>query len=488
MMVIGLICCSVPVKVESSDSGLGHANDLSLASSNTELVKAFDWAKRKALSFVHDGTDPVGFWYEAALPNREAFCMRDVAHQSLGAEILGLGKHNYNMILKFAQNISEEKDYCTYWEINRHNKPAPVDYENDRDFWYNLPANFDIINAAFRLYKWTGNQAFLEDPDLSKFYVWSLNQYIDRWDLSADEVQQRKRSMHLSDVTSRFGDKRGIPTYNEGGRGTTILGIDLTASIIAAYKAYAGMLQFRGEITEASKYSTRAQKEIAFLNDYWWDPEKDAYRSIIYEDGTCDYFMVGENQAFLHYLLYFDALSDPTKIRNIVDNYVAAYDKLIVELKSYLPIIFYEHNEVDLANRMIVDLCSSENKRRDYPENSFTIIEHVTRGWMGVNVDAATNSFSTLSRMDTNKEWAELKNIRLLSNRVTVRHQGKHHTEAMNMEGPSIKWRARMSGRHEFLIVNGQQVKSLHDTIHGHPNSYVLVDLKKGEKAIVSLP
>lgn len=56
-----------------------------------------------ALSYVHDGSDPVGYWYEAALPQREAFCMRDVSHQSVGAQILGLAEHNKNMFGKFAK-------------------------------------------------------------------------------------------------------------------------------------------------------------------------------------------------------------------------------------------------------------------------------------------------------------------------------------------------------------------------------------------------
>ena len=94
-------------------------------SSDNELQSAVQWAKEKALSYAHDDSDPVGFWYEAALPNREAFCMLDVSHQSVGAEILGLSKHNRNMLLKFAQNISESKDYASYWEINRYNQPAP---------------------------------------------------------------------------------------------------------------------------------------------------------------------------------------------------------------------------------------------------------------------------------------------------------------------------------------------------------------------------
>ena len=59
-------------------------------SNNTELNHACDWAKNKALSFAHDGSDPVGYWYETALPNREAFCLRDVPHQAIGAQILGL--------------------------------------------------------------------------------------------------------------------------------------------------------------------------------------------------------------------------------------------------------------------------------------------------------------------------------------------------------------------------------------------------------------
>lgn len=68
------------------------------------------------------------------------------------------------MFTQLVKNISEEKDYCTYWEINKDNKPAPVDYENDQDFWYNLNANFDLLDASFRLYLWTGNETYIKDP------------------------------------------------------------------------------------------------------------------------------------------------------------------------------------------------------------------------------------------------------------------------------------------------------------------------------------
>ena len=36
------------------------------------LRQCFEWAKAQALQYAHRG-DPVGAWYEAALPNREGF-------------------------------------------------------------------------------------------------------------------------------------------------------------------------------------------------------------------------------------------------------------------------------------------------------------------------------------------------------------------------------------------------------------------------------
>jgi hypothetical protein len=69
------------------------------------LVRAFDWAKKQALIYVFDG-DPVGLWYEAALPGRRAFCMRDVSHQAAGARVLGLAGYTHNLLRRFAENIS----------------------------------------------------------------------------------------------------------------------------------------------------------------------------------------------------------------------------------------------------------------------------------------------------------------------------------------------------------------------------------------------
>jgi hypothetical protein len=120
------------------------------------------------MAFVYD-VDRVGPWYEAALLGRRAFCMRDVFHQVAGAQALGLSQHTQNMLHRLAENISASKDWCSYWEIDYLNHPAPVDYKNDSEFSYNLPANFDVFDACYRMYLWTGDRTYIEDPRVSKF-------------------------------------------------------------------------------------------------------------------------------------------------------------------------------------------------------------------------------------------------------------------------------------------------------------------------------
>ncbi len=457
-------------------------NGVMFDSNNSKMNNAFKWAKKQALSFVHDGSDPVGYWYEAALPKREAFCMRDVSHQVIGAEILGLGKYNYNMFHKFAENISESKDYCSYWEINRYNKPAPVDYENDKDFWYNLPANFDVVFNAERLYRWTGNRKYVTDADFSNFYKLSMNEYVRRWQLDCDNAIKRDRNLNVVKSNVRFGNRRGIPTYNEGGRAETLLGIDMTASLLAAYKSYSNILKYSGDDISSKKYLEKAKAEEKFLNDFWWDNMTKSYRSIWYADRSFDYFNVGKHHAYLHYALYFNAISDSQKKKNLIKKYVKNYSNLIVELKSYLPIIFYENGYEDLANSVVLELCDKENHRRNYPENSFTIIEDFTRGLMGINANSFQKIISTISRLQ-NKDWAEMKNISILSNKIYVKHFGKYKTILKNQSGDMFFWRPQFKGKFSYITVDGEKKRV--EYVNGC--SSCLVEVKPNETFTASV-
>lgn len=88
-------------------------SQLRFSSSDEQLVQAFEWAKKQALAYAFVG-DSVGSWYKAALPGRKAFCMRDVSHQTEGAQALGLAAYIYNMLHHFATGISRSRDWCSY--------------------------------------------------------------------------------------------------------------------------------------------------------------------------------------------------------------------------------------------------------------------------------------------------------------------------------------------------------------------------------------
>jgi len=129
--------------------------------------------------------------YESALPPRYAFCMRDVSHQCIGAEILGMHRENKNMFTKFTTHISASKDWCSYWEMDKFDRPSPSDYRNDREFWYNLNANFDLMDACWRSYLWTGDSLYLKDPAFRNFYDRSAQEYIQKWILQPDSLLTR---------------------------------------------------------------------------------------------------------------------------------------------------------------------------------------------------------------------------------------------------------------------------------------------------------
>lgn len=96
---------------------------------------------------------------------------------------------------------------CCYWEINRYGLPAPVDYTSDEDFWFNLPANFDLLECCIRMYRWTGDRQWLDDPDLQRFYHLTMHKYIARWDKNGDGIPERAVA----------GSVRGIPSYGRVG-------------------------------------------------------------------------------------------------------------------------------------------------------------------------------------------------------------------------------------------------------------------------------
>src|SRR6478609_8108979 len=224
-------------------NAFGQNKTVTFKSSDPAMELAFNRAKSMALSYKGNSSDPVGPWYEAALPSRSAFCMRDVSHQSIGAEILGLSNENKNMLSLFAKNISENKDWCSYWEINKYGKPAPEDYRNDKEFWYNLNSNFDVMFACWRLYLWTGDESYIKSPEFENFFEKSATKYIDRWVLGADSLLTRPEFPNPAipfNIKDDFHRCRGLASYSEGIPGLK-MGVDLVAAIYRGLLTYSSV-------------------------------------------------------------------------------------------------------------------------------------------------------------------------------------------------------------------------------------------------------
>jgi hypothetical protein len=490
-----LVFVTILIGITSNQGqSLGDAANQNIAfqSADSSLNDAFLWARDRALAFAHE-EDPVGAWYEAALPNREAFCMRDVAHQSSGAAALGLNEHNLNMLHKFAENINESRDYCSFWEINRYDQPAPVDYINDNDFWYNLPANFDVMQACWQQFLWTGDSNYLLDPVFREFYSLTVNEYVARWQLDLPDLMSRDRLINLqyphSPDSSFFYDKRGIPTYNEGGRGPTNYGIDLTAALFAGYNTYGQILSFQGANKRANEYFQKSREIQKLLEDYWWDESKKMYRSVLYEDGSFDHFTVGSNQAFLIYLLHFGILEKPERIHLILDRYQSFQDDLIVELASYLPLYYYQFGFGQDANKLIKRLADKSNDRRDYPEISFAIIEAVSKGLMGITADSRSKLISTISSLPAEAEWAKLENISIFDGWLSIEHVQKKSSVLTNSTQSEVTWKACFYGDLKTLMVDDVPVEAMQEADrYGQPFSYIFIPVAPGHSIEVNVP
>ncbi|MBR5276432.1 MAG: hypothetical protein IKU35_04770 [Bacteroidaceae bacterium] len=451
--------------------------ELSFESSDKNLELAFLWGQKMALSYAHHGDDPVGCWYEAALPHRNAFCMRDAAHQSIGAEILGLSKHNYNMMSKFAVNISEAKDWCTYWEIDKDDNPCRADYVSDDDFWYNLNANFDVMYACWRLYEWTGDKRYIDDPAFNNFYALSAKEYVDSWQLNPEQMLTRTREVNRKPDAKSFRSSRGVPSYVES-YGGLFSSSDLVATIYGGYDAYSKILAEAGNSDKSSQMAARAEEYRKHLDEKWWSDDINTYHTFWTSNGT---FADGEG---LTHVIWFGAVKEAARIKGTVEKMLARKEWNIENI-SYFPLLWYRYNYNDEAYDILKDIVLA--KRCDYPEVSYGMVEAIVSGTMGIEPSASKKRIVTLPKI-TGDNHMQLSNLPVLGGTITVRHQSNKRSAMLNNTPAEITWEAAFVGDYDNIIVNGKSVKAIKRTdAMGQTISYAEVPLAVGKKACCSV-
>ncbi|HLZ88032.1 MAG TPA: hypothetical protein VKQ52_12345, partial [Puia sp.] len=406
---------------------------------DTALVRAFDWAKAQALHYRGKPADPVGPWYESALPPRDAFCMRDVSHQAIGGAILGLDAENKNMLTLFAKNITAPKNWCSWWEMNKHGVPAPEDYRSDKEFWYNLDANFDLLWATWRLGAWTGDSSYYEDPVFRRFQQKTTGAYIDSWVLQPDSLLTRPAHPNAPipfNEQDAFDRCRGLPSYSEGIPNMK-MGVDLVAALYRGLRTYADILRQRGQPSAANTFARRAAQYRSHLETRWWNDSLGRYQTWY---STDNHFGLGEGETFL---LWFDALQDTARLRRTIDHLASV--RWNMENTSYLPYLFYREGSWDTARQTLLYLADPATERREYPEVSFGVIQAVVLGLMGVDPIPGTRTVTTIYRhRGPGSAW--LERLPILGTTLTVRHASPLETTVANTGRRRLIWRAQFSG------------------------------------------
>lgn len=482
LFALGIIACGAILRGQTDS-----APQLQFTSSDVQLVHAFTWARKQALAYAFSG-DPVGSWYEAALPGREAFCMRDVSHQSMGAQALGLAGYTYNMLHHFAGGISQSRDWCSYWEIDREDRPAPVDYKSDAAFWYNLPANFDVLDASYRMYLWTGDLRYINDPVFDNFYDRTMSSYVKRWSLEPGSIMNRQRwllPMTAEEVREQHSEsryRRGIPGYNESEHGY-VAGIDLLAVEYAAYRDYAAIESMRGD--EAASQNARDQASAIknLVNTKWWNATANSFYSTL----GAQHKLTGHDAMDV---LYWGVAAEGQKAQAAVKDLLAEaqhHPPCAVEGASHYAEILYRYGQPDAGYSVLLDLAAPGHCRQEYPEVSFSEIAAITTGVMGVSiVPGEERTVETLPGLTAKTAWAELRNLPVGRNLLDIRHEGIRASTFTNLTGPALTWRAAFPGMHRELLVDGKQIEARTEERHGKNVSWIQVPVGAGDTVHVS--
>lgn len=458
-------------------------SSLEFHSSNPALNASFLWAKQQALAYVRPGKDSIGPWYEAALPGRNAFCMRDVSHQTTGAAALGLYEANRNMLGRFAVSAAPSRNWAAYWEIDGNGQPSTADYRSDDDFWFNLPANFDVLDAIVRMWRWTGDETYRNDPGLQLFFRETLTNYMTQWQLQPGTILARPRIANRRLENGEFVNARGIPSYTEGSK-DFILGADLLAAEYRAIRSYKEVAATPENRQLAERLQKTADAIQHILETVAWSRQQDHFNGLVQRDGH------GYGSADTM-ILHFGAVKDAEHLRGAL-KYVAnpRYWKTInIEEESYIPALLFRYGRSAEAYQVLFDVSAQNKPRREYPEVSYAVISDIVTGAMGVEPSHLGDPYDvqTLSQPRTNDDDLSLASLHIKTSLIDLEHQGTAKTQLTNRRGPSLRWRAAFKGEIAQLYVNGRPVRTEHGSMPGNvPISWITTTVDPGSSVIVS--
>lgn len=474
---------------------------LVLESDNEVLTEGFNWAVEKTNQFVMTGkeglinksesgagTGPVKYMpsYWAGYYDRTAFYGRDFVHQAVGGQIVGLWNENWNMFHTFADFASESRKWYTGWAFNFDGSIYTLDYYNDNSFVREVPAQFELVEKAYKQYLWSGDRRYIEDETMWNFYTKVMTDFVTLHDTNGNGIAEGTGGGIFS----------GSCTYNERGGQPIIEAGDAIGSQYQATLAYAAMLKERGELEASEQWYQKAEDLKTYFNEEWSVMPDD-------EDGTGRYARALSTDKVTKYNdfgkenSWFMPMKQITEPGERTDAYLDFIKEEVgdhigdkpnspanIEAWSYLPDTFFPYNRANDAWKYMKYILSvkdnpherpSQGTNGDYPEISFTIISQTVEGMMGMEADAYNHKVATAPRLPDEVNNVSVKYIQMGDHELDLAHDGLTKSTLTNHSENALNWEARFYGEYDYINVDGTPVKTQQKEINGVTVSYVTV-------------
>ncbi|MBK3516193.1 hypothetical protein [Carboxylicivirga marina] len=499
-LIVGTACTSVQHDNKTAQSS--SIVELSIQSDNLLLQDGFNWAVQKTGQFVmtgktglvnkdernKNGTGTATYIpsYWAGYYDRTAFYGRDFVHQAVGAQIVGLWDENFSMFKTFAENATEARDWWTLWAFNFDGTPHQIDYRGDEKFVKEVPAQFELVEKAYKQYLWSGDERYIRDTTLWNFYTKTLTDFIKLHDTNNNGIAEGKGGIWA-----------GSCTYNERGEYPIEAG-DGIACQYQATLAYAHMLKARGEEEAAQLWYAQANEIKDYFNNDWsvLENNTDTFTRGINKEGVKLTGFGKENSWFMPLKL----ITEPGK-RN--DDYLRFISENLgegigttptapknIEAYTYIPDMYFHYNWNDEAWQWMKYILSvkdlpherpSQGTNGDYPEISYTIISQVVEGMMGITPNANTGQIETAARLAQDIGSVKVNNVRFGDYKVNVEHVDLQKTILTNNSTKKLSWEVCFYGNYKTVKVNGDSINAKQKEINGVLVSYVNIDIEPGQ-------
>ncbi|MFE0702245.1 hypothetical protein [Streptomyces sp. NPDC058872] len=485
----------------------GAPADPVVTSSDPKAVEMFDWAKRKANSWVQlpgtvgplnvderypsgSGTAVYGPSYWAGYAHRSAFYSRDMVHQLGGAAVLGLHEENKSMLRAFAASSTVKHKYFPVWAVNFDDETyLSIDYRNPHSYVREVPAPFELVEKADEAYRWSGDPAYLDDPVLWDFYRHTTEEFI--------ALHDARKPNGVAEGTGD-GIFAGAASYNEVGEERLAESGDAIASQYRAYLAMAALAESKGDSTLAADSAEKAADLKEYFNTTWSGTGSGGAMVRGYTvDGQALTGWGKENSWFMPMKQLIDPGARNDAYLDYVDQQASGDGKPTnIEAISYLPDTFFAHDRNDTAwkwmnyvydQRNVQHPVSRQGPNGDYPEVSYTLVDQTVKGLLGLAPDAPNRRITTQSRLPAGMDWLKIDQLEIGGQTFALRHDGSTKSTLTNYGSAPYTWEARFPGQRSSVTVDGTAWPIRTTVVNGTTYTYADIAVQPGRTVTVEV-